>query len=91
MTSDINKLLKSHQKLIHSELQKVASHIQRQQDEWFINTIMIDGIDVPFKYKRKKLYQSLTGQRVNMTYYLDVEAVAGFEMQVMRVVRIKVS
>ncbi|MDG1733059.1 MAG: hypothetical protein P8M49_00545 [Thalassotalea sp.] len=91
MTSDINKLLKSHQKLIHSEQQKVASHIQREQDEWFINTIMIDSIDVPFKYKRKKLYQSLAGQRVNMTYYLDVEKIAGFEMQVMRVVRIKVS
>ena len=91
MTSDINKLLKSHQKLIHSEQQKVASHIQREQDEWFINTIMIDSIDVPFKYKRKKLYQSLAGQRVNMTYYLDVETIAGFEMQVMRVVRVKVS
>ncbi|TRX57270.1 hypothetical protein [Thalassomonas sp. M1454] len=91
MTSDINKLLKSHQKLIHSEMQKVDSHIQREQDEWIINTIMIDGIDVPFKYKRKKLYQSLAGQRVNMTYYSDVETVAGFEIQVMRVVRIKVS
>ena len=77
MTSDINKLLKSHQKLIHSEQQKVASHIQREQDKWFINTIMIDSIDVPFKYKRKKLYQSLAGQRVNMTYYLDVEKIAG--------------
>jgi hypothetical protein len=46
---------------------------------------------VPFKYKRKKLYQSLQGQRVNLTYYPETETIAGFSIEVMSVVRIKVS
>lgn len=63
----------------------------KNQDDWFINTIMIEGIDVPFKYKRKQPYKSLKGQRINITYYPHVENVAGFEIEVMNIVRIKVS
>ena len=91
MSKEVKTLLNKHRKLIHSEHVKVTSHVQREQDDWFLNTIMLDGIDVPFKYKRKQAYRSLAGQRVNLTYYSDTESVAGFDIDIMRVVRIKVS
>jgi len=84
-------LVKKHEKLVHSENMKVTSHVQREADDWMINTIMLDNIDVPFKYKRKKLYQSLKGQRVNLTYYPDNEVIVGFSIEIMSVVRIKIS
>jgi len=84
-------LISKHPNLVHGENQQVTSHIQREQDEWFFNTIMLKDIDVAFKYKRKKLYRSLNGQRVNLTYYPDNEIIAGFEMEVMKVVRIKIT
>ena len=52
---------------------------------------MIEGVDVAFKYKRKKRYKNLKGQRVNLTYYSGEEDVAGLKIEVMKVVRIKVS
>ena len=72
-------------------MRKVTSHVQRQAGEWIINTLMIEGCDVPFKYKRKQKYKDIKGQRVNLTYYPDTETVAGIEMEVMTVVRIKVA
>ncbi len=87
----VEKLLKSHQKLTHSEMVKVVSHVQRDTKEWIINTLMIEGCDVSFKYKRKKMYKNLKGQRVNLTYYPSKESVAGIEMEVMNVVRIKIA
>lgn len=87
----LNKLLEKHQNLIHSTEQKVISHVQREQDEWFINTVMIENIDTPFKYKRKQPYKSLTGQLVNLTYYASQEEVAGFSMDIFSVVRVKVA
>ena len=90
--SDPNKLIQKHQKLIQSDFRKVLSHTQREKDGWYINSIMIEGCDVPFKYKRKQPYRSLSkGQRINLTYYPDVESVAGLEFEYMKVVRIKVS
>jgi hypothetical protein len=80
-----------HPGLTHSEEMKVASHVQREKDEWIINTLMIEGYDVPFKYRRKKRYQDLKGARVNLTYYPDTETVAGIQMEVMAVVRIRVA
>ena len=91
MKSDPKKLLEKHQHLNQTDNVKVISHVQRELGEWFLNTIMIDGQDVPFKYKRKKKYRDLKGQRVNLTYYPDVETVAGFDLEIMNVVRIKVS
>jgi len=92
MTSkQANELIKKHQKLTHSENQKVISHIQREDDEWYINTIMIQGVDVPFKYKRKKLYRSLKDHLVNITYYPYQESIAGFDIEVMNIVRIKIA
>ncbi len=87
----VEKLLKSHQKLTHSEMVKVVSHVQRDTKEWVINTLIIEGCDVPFKYKRKKMYKDIKGQRVNLTYYHSKESVAGIEMEVMNVVRIKIA
>ena len=89
--SDAGKLIKRHRKLVHSEMVKVTSHVQRNAGEWFINTLMIEGYDVPFKYKRKKVYRVLKGQRVNLTYYPDIEKVAGFELEVMNVVRVRIA
>lgn len=89
MSSDPDKLLKKHDQLIHSEMMKVVSHVQRKSSGWLINTVMLEDIDVPFKYKRKTKYKSLEGERVNLTYYRDSEKVAGFDMEIMTVVRIK--
>jgi hypothetical protein len=89
MQSDPKKLLEKSNKLIHSELMKVQSHTQREKDDWIIHTVMIEGCDVPFKFKRKGSYQSLKGARVNMTYYTAHESVAGINFEVMKVVRIK--
>ena len=91
MKSPVDKLLKKHQKLNQSDMMKVESHVQRDSGEWTVNTLIIEGYAVPFKYKRKKIYKNLKGQRVNLTYYAEIENVAGMEIEVMNVVRIKVS
>lgn len=69
-------------------MQQVTSHVQRQAGEWFLNTVMLAGCDVPFKYKRKKQYRSLKGACVNVTYYPDTATVAGISVEIMNVVRI---
>jgi len=91
MKSDPEKLIKKHQQLTHTDRAKVVSHVQRNQDEWILNTIMIEDCEVPFKYKRKKLYKNLKGQCINLTYYPAKESIAGMEFDFMKVVRIKVS
>ncbi len=89
MQSDHKKLLDKNKSLNHSELMKVISHVQREQDDWILHTLMVDGCDVPFKFKRKGNYNSLKGARVNMTYYSKQETVAGMNFEMMKVVRIK--
>ena len=84
-------LTQRHPKLTHTENIKVISHVQRESDDWQLNILMLDGVDVPFKYKRKKRFKSLKGNRVNITYYPDNEKVAGFDVEIIKVVRIKVS
>jgi hypothetical protein len=91
MKSQVDKLLKKNPQLIHSDMMKVTSHVQRQSDGWFINTIMIENCEVPFKYKRKKRYKNLTGATVNLTYYPQAELIAGIEFETMKVVRIRIS
>ncbi|MDH5571382.1 MAG: hypothetical protein OEY89_06425 [Gammaproteobacteria bacterium] len=91
MESSVDKLLKKHYKLVQSDMLKVVSHVQRQSGDWIINTLMIDGYSVPFKFKRKKAYKNIKGQRVNLTYYPAIEQVAGMSMEVMNIVRIKIS
>jgi hypothetical protein len=89
MKSDPKKLTDKNKNLTHSELMKVTSHVQRVQGEWVLHSLMVEGCDVPFKFKRKGKYQSLKGARVNMTYYPTKEVVAGMDFEVMKVVRIK--
>ena len=89
MKSDPNKLVEKNRNLIHSELMKVVSHTQREQGEWVLHSVVVEGCDVPFKFKRKDNYQNLKGARVNMTYYPVTEVVAGIEFEYMKVVRIK--
>jgi hypothetical protein len=91
MKSDVDILLKKHEKLTHSDMQKVTSHIQRQVGDWIINTLMVEGCSAPFKFKRKDKYRDLNGARVNLTYYPEVETVAGFSLDVMNVVRIRIT
>ncbi len=95
MKSPVDKLIKTHQKLVHTENQKVISHVQRDIKidgiDWSLNTIMIEDCDVPFKFKRKQAYKNLKGGRVNLTYYRVMESVAGIDMEMMNVVRIKKS
>ena len=89
MESDPDKLLDRHDELVHSEGVKVTSHVQREVGEWILNTVMIEGHDVPFRYRRRRLYRDLRGARVNLTYYPATEKVGGMEVEVMKVVRIK--
>ena len=95
MKSPVNKLLQKHQSLNHSDNQKVLSHVQRDIKidgvDWVLNTLMIEGCDAPFKFKRKQGYKNVQGRRVNLTYYRANENVAGIEMEVMKVVRIKIA
>ncbi|MDH5369827.1 MAG: hypothetical protein OEW99_07370 [Gammaproteobacteria bacterium] len=89
--SDPGKLVKKHEELTHSEMVKVISHVQRDKDEWILNTVMIEDCEVPFKFKRKQQYKNLKGARVNITYYPTTEVVAGLDFEIMNVVRIKVA
>ena len=91
MQSSPDKLLDAHRQLTHSTMQKVVSHVQREAGEWVLNTVMIEGCDTPFRYRRKQHYRSLQGQRVNLTYYRSSETVAGMTLEIMKVVRIKIA
>lgn len=91
--TDVDRLLEKNHKLVHSDFQKVTSHVQRAEKEsdWILNTILIEGHTVPFRFKRKKQYKNLKGARVNLTYYPVTEVIAGLEIEAMKVVRIRVS
>lgn len=89
--SAVEKLLTQHPQLTHSQDRKVLSHVQREDGDWLVNTLMIEGTDVPFKFKRKKAYRNLKGARVNLTYYPQTETVAGLDFESMKVVRIKIA
>ncbi|MGF1724066.1 hypothetical protein [Photobacterium nomapromontoriensis] len=89
MKSDVDKLLTSHHQLVHSEGVTVTSHTQRIDGDWVLHTLMIDGVDVPFKFKRQKKYKNLAGSKVNLTYYSVTEMIAGFEIEMMKVIRVK--
>jgi hypothetical protein len=91
MATEPDKLIKKHSKLTHSDMMKVTSHVQREAGAWIVNTLMLEGCDVAFRYKRKVMYKNLKGQRVNLTYYPTKELIAGLEMEIMNVVRIKIS
>jgi len=91
MQSDPKKLLKKHTQLTQSDMFKVTSHVQRRDGDWLLNTIMVEGYDVPFKFKRRDEYKNVTGARVNLTYYPEIETVAGLDFEIMKVVRIKIA
>ena len=87
--SDVKKLLKKHEQLNQLDMVKVVSHVQREKDDWVINTIMLEGYEVPFKYSRKTVYRSLQGARVNLTFYPETKLIAGVVFEIMNVVRIR--
>ncbi|TLU64213.1 hypothetical protein FE810_13025 [Thalassotalea litorea] len=85
----VKQMLERHQSLNHLDGISVTSHVQRQDGDWFLNTLMLQGYTVAFKYRRKKMYQSLKGQKVNITYYRATDMVAGLEFEYMKVTRLK--
>ena len=87
--SDIKKLLTKHQQLNQLDMAKVTSHVQRKKDDWVLNTIILEGYDVPFQYTRRKVYKSLAGGCVNLTFYPVSKSVAGVDFEIMKVVRIR--
>lgn len=89
MPTNSEKLIKKHPELILSKDKKVISHIQRNDGEWIQNTLMIEGSDVPFKYKRKKLYKNLKGALVNLSYYPETKTIGSLEFETMKVVSVK--
>lgn len=89
--NQVATMLEQHKQLTHSENMKVESHVQREDEDWIVHTIMLENIDVPFVFKRKKRYKSLVGNRVNITYYPYNKLVAGISFETMKVVRIKAS
>lgn len=89
MSSDAKKLLQKNARLNQLDGVKVTSHVQRAKGDWIINTLVLEGYSVPFKYKRQKLYRSLQGGYVNLTYYPDNEQVAGMDFEIMKVVRVR--
>ena len=92
MHSDPKKLLKKHAKLTHSEDLKVISHNQRKHHDWYINSLVVEGCEIPFKFRRRQKHKTINpGQRVNMTYYPEHETIAGLQFDYMKVVRIKLS
>ena len=91
MQTDPEKLLKRHQRLVHSDMLKVTSHVQRNEGDWIVNTLMVEGCSAPFRFKRKQAYRNIKGQRVNLTYYPASETVGGVAFEVMNVVRIRVA
>lgn len=91
MQTEPEKLLKRHRQLVHSDMLKVVSHVQRTADDWIVNTLMVEGCTAPFRFRRKQSCRSIKGQRVNLTYYPDSETVGGVEFEIMKVVRIRVA
>ncbi|RDL42863.1 hypothetical protein DN730_17530 [Marinomonas piezotolerans] len=89
MKSNPDALISKHPGLIQSDALKVKSHVQRPQEDWVLHTLMIEGYDVPFRFKRQGKYRTLRGARVNLTYYPGEETVAGMAVEVMKVVRVK--
>jgi hypothetical protein len=87
----LKKLLAENEQLIHSKMQKVTSHVQRQDGKWFLNTLMLEGYEVPFKYKRQKQYKSLKGARVDLIYYPSTEQIAGIDFEYMKVIKVNLS
>ena len=87
--SETKKLLTKHQQLNQLDMAKVTSHVQREKGDWVLNTVVLEGYDVPFQYNRKKAYKNLTGARVNLTFYPVTKTIAGADFEIMKVVRIR--
>ena len=91
MKTGPEKYLKKHRELVHSDMLRVTSHVQKERGEWIVNTLMIEGCSAPFRFRRKQPYRNIKGQRVSLTYYPASETVGGIEFEVMNVVRIRIA
>lgn len=89
MVKNTGKLLEKHENLNQLNDAKVVSHVQRKQEDWILNTLLLDGYDVPFRYRRRKRYKSLEGALVNLTYYPELTEVGGITLETMKIVRLR--
>ncbi|MDX1451277.1 MAG: hypothetical protein R3183_01885 [Oleiphilaceae bacterium] len=93
MASGVKTTLKAlhakHPELLEAQNQKVLRHTQRREGEWVIHTLMIEGVDAPFQFRRPKELRPLEGCRVNLSYYIDSQKLAGEDFEVMKVVRVR--
>jgi hypothetical protein len=48
MQTEPEKLLKQHAKLVHTGMLKVTSHVQRDEGDWIVNTLLVEGYEVSF-------------------------------------------
>lgn len=90
MKYPVEIMLQKHNQLVHCESMQVTSYVQRFNGECMLNTLMMDGYDCPFKYCREYKYRNLKGKRVELSYYPMIEVIAGSEVDLMKVVQIKV-
>jgi len=87
--STVKALEQKHPELIHSTNMKVQSHVQRNDGDWFVHTLMLNDHNVPFQFKRPSQLKDLTGTRVNISYYPLTKDIAGLPFETMKVVRIR--
>ena len=78
MQSDPKKLVEKNKNLTHSELLKVTSHVQREQGDWILHTLLVEGCDVPFKFKRKGKYLSINNSAASDRVSKQSELAARF-------------
>jgi len=69
MRTDAKKLVETHNNLNHSQLVKVASHIQRKQGEWILHTLMVEGCDATLEVKSCGFYSLRTRYRSAQVCY----------------------
>lgn len=56
---EAKQLIEQHQKLVHTDNIKVISHVQRELDDWFVNTLMLENIEVPLNINEKSYTKAL--------------------------------
>jgi hypothetical protein len=86
---EVKKQPKEDPQLIHLEGARVLSHRQLKKNDIVLNTLMLEGHEVPFQFRRKTAFRSLMGARVNITYHPETRTVGGEKLETMKVVKIR--
>jgi len=86
---DVKKQTKDDPQLIHLEGARVVSHRQLKKNDSVLNTLVLEGHDVPFQFRRKTAFRSLLGARVNLSYYPESRTAGDKTFKTMRIVKIR--